>query len=159
MERLQRAKWVLPKPTEFISACMRHGMTRTQAKAMYRMDRGESWRNDIYVVALKRPKNITPFDGFVLEKGYVWLSIRRDDRKPIFDWRDMQEIKNQLVGPECEGIQLFPAESRLVDTSNQFHIICAEDPGAQFPMGYTDRVVNYDDADFCKAVQRTKEDA
>jgi hypothetical protein len=54
----------------------------------------------------------------------VHLSIKRHDRQPVSDWRDKQEIKNQLVGPECEGLELYPAESRVVDTANQFHLWC-----------------------------------
>ena len=50
------------------------------------------------------------------------LSIRRIDRKACRDWRDFQAIKNQLCGPEREGIELYPAESRVVDTANQFHL-------------------------------------
>lgn len=50
------------------------------------------------------------------------LSIKRIDKEPIMDWRDLQAIKNQLCGPECEALQLFPAESRCVDTSNQYHL-------------------------------------
>jgi hypothetical protein len=54
----------------------------------------------------------------------VHLSIKRHDRKPVTDWRDKQEIKNQLVGPEAEGLELYPAESRVVDTANQYHLWC-----------------------------------
>lgn len=70
----------------------------------------------------------------------VCLSIRREDRKPIFDWRDVQRIKNELIGPEEEAIQLFPAESRLVDTSNQFWLWCF--PGKRFPVGFSGRAVS-----------------
>lgn len=50
------------------------------------------------------------------------LSIKRRDREPIFSWRELQDVKNALVDPEREAIELFPAEERLVDQSNQFHI-------------------------------------
>lgn len=60
-------------------------------------------------------KKIDPF-------GTVrWLSIKRLDRAVIRDWRELQKIKNALAGPEVEAVEIFPAESRLVDTSNQFH--------------------------------------
>lgn len=53
----------------------------------------------------------------------IWhLSIKRIDKAPIMDWRDLQAIKSQLCGDEAEAIQLFPAESRVVDTSNQYHL-------------------------------------
>jgi hypothetical protein len=40
----------------------------------------------------------------------VCLSAKRVDREPLQDWRVLQEIKNALVGEECEAIELFPAE-------------------------------------------------
>jgi hypothetical protein len=52
----------------------------------------------------------------------IHLSIRNNDRSPIRDWRDLQRIKNELVGPEVEMVEIFPRESHLVDTSNQFHL-------------------------------------
>jgi hypothetical protein len=52
----------------------------------------------------------------------AWLSIKRRDREVIRDWRELQAIKNAIVGPEHEGFELYPAESRLVDTANQFHL-------------------------------------
>ncbi len=64
----------------------------------------------------------------------VHLSIKRRDKLPIHDWRDLQRIKNELVGPEAEGVELYPAESRLVDSANQFHIFCF--PEAAFPFGF-----------------------
>jgi len=70
----------------------------------------------------------------------VCLSVRREDRKPIADWRDMQWVKNQLLGPEEEMMQVFPAESRLVDTSNQYWFWCY--PGRRLPVGFTERLVS-----------------
>ena len=75
------------------------------------------------------------------DKG-VWLSIKRIDRELIHDWREMQEIKNELVGRECEGVELYPAESRRVDTANQYHLWCSNDPKFRFPMGFQERVVS-----------------
>src|SRR5438105_2948014 len=53
---------------------------------------------------------------------YVWLSIKRRDKQPLRSWRDLQRIKNEICGRECEGVELFPAESRLVDSANQYHL-------------------------------------
>ena len=36
----------------------------------------------------------------------------------------MQKIKNAICGKEWEGIEIYPAESRLVDTANQYHMFC-----------------------------------
>lgn len=87
------------------------------------------WLNDIYQVS------VAPFGGGVR------LAVRRKDRQPIHDWRHMQAIKNELVGPECEGVELFPAESRLVDTANQYYMWCCKTPGWRFPFGFGSRAV------------------
>jgi hypothetical protein len=70
------------------------------------------------------------------------LTIRREDRRPVTDWRDVQWIKNQLLGPDVEAVQLFPAESRLVDTSNQFYLFAFKEPGFRFPFGFQERMVS-----------------
>lgn len=61
----------------------------------------------------------------------TYLSIKRRDREPISDWRAMQKIKNAIVGDEWEAVEIYPAESRLVDTANQYHLFCWE---AVFPI-------------------------
>ncbi len=70
------------------------------------------------------------------QDGVIWLSIKRTDKEPIHDWRDIQEIKNQLVGPENEGIEIYPAESRRVDTANQYHLWVFDDPTYRLPFGF-----------------------
>jgi hypothetical protein len=82
------------------------------------------WMNDTYQVTVEP-------DG-----DFVHLSIKRLDKRPIHDWRDLQEIKNQLVGPECEGVELYPAQSRVVDTANQFHLWVLREPGVRIPIGF-----------------------
>lgn len=71
----------------------------------------------------------------------VHLSIKRIDRRPIHDWRHLQRIKNELLDPECEAVELYPAESRRVDTSNQYHLFALKQPGRKFPFGFPDRAV------------------
>jgi hypothetical protein len=71
----------------------------------------------------------------------AWLSIKRRDREVIRDWRDLQAIKNAIVGPEHEGFELYPAESRLVDTANQFHLFVFMDRRVRMPVGFVDREV------------------
>lgn len=68
----------------------------------------------------------------------VWLSIKRRDRRQIHDWRDLQRIKNEIVGPQIEAVEIYPAEARLVDTSNQYHLWCFLN-GLILPFGYADR--------------------
>lgn len=57
------------------------------------------------------------------------LSIKRHDKKPIHDWRELLRIKNELIGAECWGVEAYPPMSELMDTSNQFQLYV-------FPEGY-----------------------
>lgn len=91
----------------------------------------ESWVNNQYQVL----KRTFPSDLF---GQVIHLSIRRQDRAPARDWRHFQKMKNQLAGPEWEGVELYPAESRLVDEANQYHIWCVN---GTLPFGFADRSV------------------
>jgi hypothetical protein len=68
----------------------------------------------------------------------VHLSIKRRDKLPVHDWRDLQRIKTELLGPECEAVELYPAESRVVDTANQYHLWGMADPAFRFPIGWNE---------------------
>jgi len=111
----------------------------------------EVWKNDQYtVMVIKWP----PMEGW---PPIVQLSIRRNDRAPMRDWRHFQRIKNEIVGPECEAVELYPAESRLVDTANQYHLWCIADPDFRIPLGYHTRTVG--SRSFGNAQQRPHEEA
>jgi hypothetical protein len=72
---------------------------------------------------------------------FIHLGISRHDGGTCKEWRDIQRIKNEIVGPEYEAIELFPAESRLVDAGDQYHLWVHKDPGFRFPVGWQIRVV------------------
>jgi hypothetical protein len=68
--------------------------------------------------------------------GPLWhLSIRSGRRS----WREYQQIKNQLVGPENEGVELYPAQSRLTDLADQYHLWVSADEHFRFPFGFGPR--------------------
>lgn len=96
----------------------------------------EIWLNDCYQVNLRR------FDTPAGPMAH--LSIKRLDKEPIHDWRDLQQIKNELIGPECEAVELYPAESRLVDSANQFHLWVLLDSSIRFPFGFSERMTSED---------------
>jgi hypothetical protein len=52
-----------------------------------------------------------------------------------------QAIKNGIVGEECEAVELYPAESRLVDTANQYHLWALPSDLMRFPFGFRERSV------------------
>lgn len=89
----------------------------------------ETFMNDVYQVAKRAVEMPNGCE-------YWHLSIKRRDREPLIDWRDKQEIKNQLCGPEHEGVEVFPAESRLVDAANHTHIWVLRHEGDVIPVGF-----------------------
>lgn len=70
----------------------------------------------------------------------IWISIKRLDKDWMHDWREIQRIKNEVLGPEYEAVELYPAESRMVDSSNQYHLWCLP-AGFRWPFGYQERLV------------------
>lgn len=105
------------------------------ARQVERLRMCEVWQNDEFEVALS---NLDNDFGSI---PFVHLSIKRRDKEAIHDWRKLQEIKNALVGPECEAVELYPAESRLVDSANQYHLWVFADPNFRLPFGFTERLV------------------
>jgi hypothetical protein len=98
-------------------------------RSLQRMASALTFRNDLYVVQME---HVPPF---------IHLNIRRHDWAACNDWRDFQQIKNELVGAENEAVELFPAESRLVDTSNTYHLWVHADSSFRFPLGLQHRLV------------------
>lgn len=81
----------------------------------------EIWVNDIYQVAVRR----WPDDPvFQTRGGMIQIGIHSLDGVARHDWRAFQGIKNQIAGEECEGFELYPAESRLLDPSNYYSLWC-----------------------------------
>ncbi len=108
----------------------------------------EIWFNDTYNVTVRRLKKDPVFGS---EGGMVQIGVSSFDGTSRHDWRDFQAIKNQLAGPECEGFELYPAESRLLDPSNYFTLWCF--PGVKrLKIGQPHRLVR--DADVAWAPQR-----
>jgi hypothetical protein len=108
----------------------------------------ELWRNDIYQVQVRD-----------LGEGWVHINVRRRDGAAILrDWRHFQRIKNEILGPECEAAELYPAESRLSDESNKYHLIGSRNPVYRFPFGDLfggTRNVNYEEGNTPGTRQRS----
>lgn len=118
---------------EFITRQVVRGFKPEIAARLWEeMELHEIWKNNEYQVSIDKH---TPH-GFG-ENVVVWhLSIKRLDKKPIHDWRDLQAIKSMLVSPDAEAIELYPAESRVMDGANQFHLYAFTRgaDGQSFPM-------------------------
>jgi len=74
----------------------------------------------------------------IVEKNgpLIHMCIRRHDGQPCKDWKDHQQIKTELIGPEYEAVELFPAESRLIDVRNEYHLWVHPSPKYRFPFGF-----------------------
>jgi hypothetical protein len=98
-------------------------------QCVQRVNAAPRFRNDTYEVLA------------IGDHPFFHLIINRHDWEACDDWRDFQQIKNEIVGPEYEAVELFPAESRLVDTSNTYHLWVHHDPSYRFPLGLHHRLV------------------
>jgi hypothetical protein len=79
---------------------------------------GQNWHvyvNSRYMVEVL----VTPMGKGANE---YYLSIKDLWRSARHDWRDFQKIKNDLVNEDAWFFEAYPAESRLVDTANQYHL-------------------------------------
>lgn len=118
------------------AVAVRFGIT-TQAAAeqVARMRRQTVYLNERYQVhaeVLSQP--------FGPELGdVVWLTIKRCDGVPIHDWRELQAIKNEIVGADREGFELYPAEERRADNLTHCHLWVFLDPGVRLPIGFGSR--------------------
>jgi hypothetical protein len=107
-------------------------------------DAEEVWENELYRVGLYTEKAKTG-------ENIIRLSIKgrlRDEKtgKPIEPgWSEKQEMKNQLVGANFEGVELLPAESRKTDQADHYHLWIVNDPKFRFPFGWLDRATLDDD--------------
>ena len=79
--------------------------------------------NDIYQVIMNE------------EENSIWLSIKNHDRTTDIPWQHKQWIKNDLCGEEAEAVELFPAQSRIWNTANQYHLFVMKD-NVRIPIGF-----------------------
>lgn len=96
-------------------------------EAVARMIVQDLFENDLYSVQVA---SAPPF---------IHLTVTRHDGTPVKEWSHLQRIKNELVGPEHEAVELFPAESRLIDAVDQYHLWVHADPKYRFPLGFQAR--------------------
>ena len=109
----------------------RHGMSEDDACELLLNyhDRVMYFANNLYHV------EVEPYGP-----GCLHLCIWRRDGDRVRDWRHFQTIKNALAGPEREAVELYPAESRKVDTSHKWHLWVLPE-GSRMALGWTERNV------------------
>lgn len=117
--------------------------------ALNEMIRSECWYSDCgrYKVVKKDLTYRENSDSNLIHDasldGMTWLSIRIDMGEGYLeDWRDFQEIKNDLCGRDRQGIQMYPPEEMLHDTDNVFHLFVFKEKQGLM-VGWTKRDVSY----------------
>lgn len=109
----------------------KHGASREEAIQHWEeLGNCIRYENEVYVVLL-RP---APAD-MSNDPDMFWLSLRRRDGQPVTQWTDKLWIKDQVLGPEGEAVEMLPARSRLVDGVNQYHLLGYKAP-KRFPFGF-----------------------
>lgn len=138
------------------------GWTEEQVnKAIEDLVHSQIFKNHLYQVAYYPPPERTedPAHGGEGWPPMIHLSIKRIDRQPVHDWAHLQRIKNELVGERHEAIELYPAEDRMVNMANQYHLWVVDDPEVRFPIGFHEGRHVSDDIAASKARQRLFETA
>jgi hypothetical protein len=106
------------------------------------------WSNGTYFGTVRRFSSGNPLG----EGPWAVIGIAAADQTARHDWREFQQIKNQVVGPEWEAVEIYPSESKLVDPSNYFYLWCFPPGSLKFGLpGDTRRV---DDVDRARMAQR-----
>lgn len=133
-----------PPHEELIAYCMNvYGETREQAldRLVREHNRSDYYVNNLYQVMVTE---LTDDYGMGGGPGMLHINIRRRDGSMFKDWQHFQQIKNEIAGPEREAVEIYPAESRLTDTSNKWHLWVMPE-NMPLPFGFPHRDVNYDE--------------
>lgn len=94
------------------------------------------WRSADYLVAMVDGAVVLPPEHRARCPDIWWLRIYRHDGKRIRNhWSELQRIKNELVGPEHQGVEIYPPESLLQDGENSFHLWVFKSADTRLPFG------------------------
>lgn len=94
------------------------------------------WRCPDYLVAIVDAAVVLPPEHRSLCPDIWWLRIYRQDGKRIRNhWSELQRIKNELVGPEHQGVEMYPPESLLQDGENSYHLWVFKSADTRLPFG------------------------
>ena len=117
-----------------------HGITTEELADLTHHD--EVWLNDRYRCSVRYVASDMS-DAEDPRLGLCHLSIHSHTRGTSHDWRHFQRIKNDVMGPNREALEIYPDERRLVDTSNEYHLWVLPE-GVWAPFGFDERYVDYE---------------
>lgn len=85
--------------------------------------RGSGWCNELNLALIDSTKNYCVLIRKVqTDWGEVEHACMRNKDGSDIPWAEKQRIKNELFGPDITAIEVFPAESNLVDEANMYHL-------------------------------------
>lgn len=122
---------------ESLDRMMKQCVTPEQMATAVSVAREEVYRNHLYTVTKRVMKPDPPSEVI---PDLICLSIKRNDKEVIKDWRHFQFIKNELCGEESLAIEFYPPESKLVDSANQYFLYVFPDDSI-FPFIFQERIV------------------
>lgn len=108
------------------------------------------WEQRDHVLALHPNRNIkhafvsrdhSVQISFVYNNKYgriAHLWVKRHNGKPT-TWKEMQQIKNELIGEDKLGIEVFPPSEKVIDQAPMYHVWVFEN----LEMGITDGIFNF----------------
>lgn len=126
---------VTPSQEEIKQSMQAFNVTEEQVRGIYEdLKNDEVYLNSRYQVNVRRRH----YNGGWPE--LIQLSIKRLDKDRVGPerYRDFLRIKNELVGPEHEAVELYPAMARNVDTANQYYLFVLADADIRLPFGFQD---------------------
>ena len=92
-----------------------------------------AWSNGEYGCLRSEPFDAT--EGHAKWPSMVHLILSRLDAGPVYDRAAMAGAIGQLVGPGRDAVQLYPAESRVLNLDNAAHLWVFPNPACRFPLG------------------------
>lgn len=124
----------MPSEAEIEVAAKRARVTPAEMRKVYEDIR----RHDILFVNSRYQVNVRKFPPREDFPEVISLSIKRLDKSRVGPerYRDFLRIKNEIVGPEYEGFELYPAMERNVDTANQYYMWVFTNPTYRVPVGF-----------------------
>jgi len=94
------------------------------------------WRSPDYLAVMVDAGVVWPKEHPGRSSDLWWIRIYRHDGKRIrHHWSELQRIKNELVGPEHQGVEIYPPESLLQDGENSYHLWVFKNAGTRLPFG------------------------
>jgi hypothetical protein len=116
MEWQTMVRTIEPPPKEETIAGQMKMADQTPKEAIAHLRYDEFWRNDTYGAGVRRFKTLSPF------MPSTHVSISRWDEGIVREWWDLQRIKNDVLGLNVEAFEIYPADTRVVDIANAYHL-------------------------------------